>query len=294
MTSNETLTIKPILKRIALGVQYDGSYFNGWQSQVDGRTIQDNIEKALSRFIALPSSPKNRVITAGRTDTGVHALGQVVHVDVPVSRLPFAWVRGINSYLPSSIRIMWAQEVPGDFDARFSAQERAYSYLLYVGPIEPPILDKKVGYLMLPPGKELNIDFMKQAAAMLIGEHDFSSFRSSECQSKTPIKTLYQFEIVADLPKIYFFIRGNAFLHHMIRNIIACLLFIGQGKNPPEWILELLEKKNRAFAAPTFSPDGLYLTRVGYPNHFNIPEPNLACGLFPHHDLVSIFNKNYI
>lgn len=261
-------------RRIALGIQYDGSKYEGWQSQSHGNTVQDHLERALRVFIGdVLQDSFVRVNVAGRTDTGVHALGQVVHFDVSIDRPDWSWVRGLNTYLPKDISVHWAKEVPSSFDARFSAQERAYAYHVIGAPYPLPLLNGKVGYLMLPSGKSIDIAAMKLGAKCLIGEHDFSSFRSSECQSKTPVKILYQIDIVQENSGIYFLIRGNAFLHHMVRNLVGSLLMVGLGKKPPEWIHEILEQRNRRLAAPTFSPDGLYLVRVGYPDFFEIPEP---------------------
>lgn len=261
-------------RRIALGIQYDGSKYAGWQSQPQGNTVQDHLERALKVFIGNELQDTIiRVNVAGRTDTGVHALGQVVHFDTSIDRPYWSWVRGLNTYLPKDISVHWAKEVPANFDARFSAQERAYAYHVIGAPFPLPLLEGKVGYLMVPPDKSLDIEAMKKGAQYLIGEHDFSSFRSSECQSKTPIKILYQLEVVQDFSGVYFLIRGNAFLHHMVRNIVGTLLMVGLGKKPPEWVKEILEHRNRQLAAPTFSPDGLYLVRVGYPSRFEIPQP---------------------
>lgn len=261
-------------RRIALGIQYDGSKYAGWQSQPQGNTVQDYLERALKTFIGSELQDTIiRVNVAGRTDTGVHALGQVVHFDIAIERPEWSWVRGLNTYLPKDISVHWAREVPGDFDARFSAQERAYAYRVIGAPFPLPLLEGKVGYFMLPPDKSLDIEAMKRGAQYLIGEHDFSSFRSSECQSKTPIKILYQLDVVQDSSGVYFLIRGNAFLHHMVRNIVGTLLMVGLGKKTPDWVKEILEHRNRQLAAPTFSADGLYLVRVGYPKKFGIPEP---------------------
>lgn len=261
-------------RRIALGIQYDGSRYAGWQSQPQGNTVQDYLERALKTFIGSElQDTVVRVSVAGRTDTGVHALGQVVHFDIAIDRPEWSWVRGLNTYLPKDISVHWAKEVPTDFDARFSAQERAYAYHVIGAPYPLPLLDGKVGYLMVPPDKSLDVEAMESAAKYLIGEHDFSSFRSSECQSKTPIKILYQLDVVQDSSGVYFLIRGNAFLHHMVRNIVGTLLMVGLGKKTPDWVKQILEHRNRQLAAPTFSPDGLYLVRVGYPKKFGIPEP---------------------
>lgn len=269
--------------RIALGLQYDGSFYSGWQSQVNEKTIQDELEKALTSFIGVEGISTNplRVITAGRTDSGVHALGQVVHCDVNVERENWSWVRGVNTFLPDSIVINWAQPVPDEFSARYSAYERTYIYVMHASPCRSPMSNGRAGYLMMPSNRWFDIDSMKQASQCLIGEHDFSSFRSSECQSKTPVKTIYSIDIFSDQPWLYFRITGNAFLHHMVRNLIGSFLQIGTGKHDAQWMEALLNAKDRSLAAPTFSPAGLYLTKVAYPAEFAIPKPWLANSWLP-------------
>jgi tRNA pseudouridine38-40 synthase len=268
--------------RIALGLQYDGSPYAGWQVQHNQNTVQAELEKALNAFIGEEAkSFPVQTITAGRTDTGVHALGQVIHFDTSVAREDFSWVRGVNSFLPSSIVVNWAKEVPDEFSARFSAFERTYIYALHVGPCRSPMVNARAGYVMLPPKQWLDIEGMKKSAECLIGEHDFSSFRSSECQSKTPVKTLYAIEIISEEPWLYFRISGNAFLHHMVRNLIGCFLQIGQGRQRPEWMAQVLAAKDRRIAAPTFMPDGLYLAKVSYPEEFGIPAPWLKNSWLP-------------
>jgi tRNA pseudouridine38-40 synthase len=266
--------------RLALGLQYDGSAFTGWQTQSNGQTVQDHLELALSRFIGESNQPV-KTITAGRTDTGVHALGQVVHFDTEVVRPDLAWVKGVNAFLPPSISVQWVKPVPEHFDARYMAFERSYCYALLTGPTPSPLVHGKAGFLNLPKGKTLDVSAMHEAAQVLVGEHDFSSFRSSECQSKTPIKTLYQVSVIENGPWVYFMFRGNAFLHHMVRNLVGSLLLIGTGKEPVTWMSTLLAAKNRQLAGATFMADGLYLLRVGYPEQFDIPEPNLANGFLP-------------
>ncbi len=271
--------------RIALGLQYDGSPYSGWQSQVNQKTVQDELEKAISAFVgcvALKSKPV-RVITAGRTDTGVHALGQVVHFDVEVERENWSWVRGVNSFLPESIVVNWAQPTSDEFSARYSAFERTYVYALYAGPCRSPMSAGRAGYMMLPADRWFDVEAMQSAAICLIGEHDFSSFRSSECQSKTPIKTLHSIEIVSNEPWLYFKITGNAFLHHMVRNLVGSFIQIGLGKQPAAWMADLLAAKDRSVAAPTFSPAGLYLAQIAYPEEFNIPKPWLENSWLPQH-----------
>ena len=271
------------MMRIALGLQYDGSRFVGWQTQPSQNTVQDKVEQAINAFIGDAQSRTNpiRVTAAGRTDTGVHALGQVVHFDCGVERDPWSWVRGLNSFLPSDIVVNWAQTVDTSFDARFSAFERSYVYALHVGPCRAPTVASRAGYLMLAADKWLDIAAMQMASQCLLGEHDFSSFRSSECQSKTPIKTVYDIQILDQKPWVYIVVRANAFLHHMVRNLVGSLLAIGQGKQPAEWLNQVLEAKSRQSAAPTFSPDGLYLARVGYPLEHHIPGPWLAHSWLP-------------
>lgn len=269
--------------RIALGLQYDGSSYSGWQTQPNGNTIQDDLEKAIAAFIgeqgahALPVS----TITAGRTDSGVHALGQVVHFDTQVERDPFSWVRGINSFLPKEIAINWAKPVSDEFSARFSAFERTYIYALHAGPCRAPLVSSRAGYLLLPPQKWFDVKAMQLAAQCLIGEHDFTSFRSSECQSKTPVKTIYSIDIISQEPWLYFRIRGNAFLHHMVRNLVGSFLQIGVGKQVPEWMGQLLTAKDRRLAAPTFMADGLYLAKIAYPEQFEVPGPWLQNSWLP-------------
>jgi tRNA pseudouridine38-40 synthase len=269
--------------RIALGLQYDGSPYSGWQLQPNQSTIQGELEKAITAFIGESSSKQAPVqtITAGRTDAGVHALGQVVHFDTSVDREMFSWVRGVNSYLPKSIVVNWATTVSEEFSARFSASERTYIYALQAGPCGSPLMNARAGYVMLPPNTWFDVEAMREAATHLIGEHDFSSFRSSECQSKTPVKTMYSIDIISEEPWLYFRIRGNAFLHHMVRNVVGTFLMIGRGKRKSTWMAEVLAAKDRQMAAPTFMPDGLYLTKITYPKEFAIPAPWLKNSWLP-------------
>lgn len=269
--------------RIALGLQYDGSSYSGWQTQPSGNTIQDDLEKAIVAFIGDQGAQAQPIatITAGRTDRGVHALGQVVHFDTQVERDPFSWVRGINSFLPKEIVINWAKPVPDEFSARFSAFERTYIYALHAGPCRAPLANSRAGYFLLPPQKWFDIDAMQSSAQYLIGEHDFTSFRSSECQNKTPVKTIYAIDIISQEPWLYFRIRGNAFLHHMVRNLVGSFLQIGVGKQAPEWMGQLLAARDRRLAAPTFMADGLYLAKIAYPEQFEIPGPWLQNSWLP-------------
>jgi tRNA pseudouridine38-40 synthase len=269
--------------RIALGLQYDGSPYSGWQSQIHQSTIQDQLEKAIAAFVGNEAlrSKTVRVITAGRTDTGVHALGQVVHFDVDIERENWSWVRGVNSFLPESIVVNWAQPVSEEFSARYSAYERTYIYALHAGPCRSPMAASRSGYVMLPADHWFDVDALRVSAECLIGEHDFTSFRSSECQSKTPVKTMYSIEIISDAPWLYFKMKGNAFLHHMVRNLVGSFVQIGVGKQSSKWMAEVLAAKDRRIAAPTFSPAGLYLTQIAYPEEFHIPKPWLENSWLP-------------
>jgi len=250
--------------RVALGVEYDGRPFNGWQSQPDGQTVQDTLQRALSQISGSPIS----IIAAGRTDTGVHALEQVAHFDTRVPRPMTAWVRGANALLPDSIAVRWAQQVPDQFHARFSAHGRSYRYLLLNRSTRPAIQAGKVGWFHAP----LDLKVMQTAAQYLIGEHDFSAFRASQCQAKSPVKHLQQLDISRQGEMFVFEVSANSFLHHMVRNIVGCMVYVGKGKHPPEWMAEVLASCERGFSAPTFSPDGLYLRRVTYDAKWGLPQ----------------------
>ena len=259
--------------RVALGVSYRRQAYNGWQSQPDRRTVQDALEKALSEFAATPI----RTICAGRTDTGVHGLNQVVHFDSPVDREPFSWVRGTNRYLPPDIAVQWSAFPGEDFHARNAARGRRYAYLLLESPVRPAIEAGAVGWIFRP----LDADAMRAAAAHLIGEHDFSSFRSSECQALSPVKTMRGIEISKRGAYWRFEFDASAFLHHMIRNLMGCLIAVGTGTQKPDWLVDVLAAKNRDAAAPTFSPDGLYFVGPYYDAELNLPERTAAMDWLP-------------
>ena len=250
--------------RIALGVSYDGSAYNGWQSQPGGQTIQDHLESALTAF----ATQTIHTLCAGRTDAGVHGLMQVVHFDTEVQRDEFSWVRGTNRFLPPDIAVQWARGVPDTFHARASAQARRYAYVLLESPVRPSLEAGRVGWVFRP----LDVQAMRQAAAHLIGEHDFSSFRASACQALSPIKTLQDLQITRWGAYWRFDFRGNAFLHHMIRNIMGCLLLVGQGLQAPDWVAEVLAARDRDAAAPTFAPDGLYFLGPLYAPDWGLPD----------------------
>lgn len=250
--------------RIALGVEYDGSQYFGWQSQASGHTVQDVLQVALSGI----ANELISVIAAGRTDTGVHALEQVVHFNTNVERPLTAWVRGVNALLPHSIVVLWAHPVQEEFHARFSAQARSYRYLLFNRSVRNALHHGKAGWFHAP----LNVEKMCEAARYLLGEHDFSALRAAECQAKSPIKNLAQLDIQKRGDTIIFNLSANAFLHHMVRNIVGCLVYVGKGKHPPQWMREVLEGKERSLAAPTFAPDGLYLYRVTFDAKWELPQ----------------------
>ena len=260
--------------RIALGISYHGRSYDGWQSQPSGRTVQDQLETALARFLAVPGLS---TLCAGRTDAGVHGLNQVVHFDAPVDRPENAWVRGTNSFLPPDIAVQWARQVPDHFHARASARSRRYAYLLLESPVRPSIDQGQVGWVFRP----LALEPMQAAAGMLVGEHDFSSFRASQCQAHTPVKHMLRIEIVRRGAYWRFEFEATAFLHHMIRNIMGCLIAIGTGNRPPGWMAEVLAARSRDAAAPTFSPDGLYFLGPVYDPVFNLPERTPAFDWLP-------------
>lgn len=249
--------------RLALGLEYDGIPFCGWQSQPTGCGVQDVLEKALQVMAGHPL----RVTAAGRTDTGVHALIQVVHFDTDTERPESAWIRGVNAMLPKSIRVLWAKQVETEFHARFSACARRYQYLLINSPVSPAILNNKAGWFHLP----LDTAMMQQASRFLLGQHDFSAFRASECQAKSPIKQMQRADIRVQGSCIIFEFEADAFLHHQVRNMVGALVYIGKGKYPPDYMTELLEGRDRTQAPPTFSPAGLYLCGIRYDGKWSLP-----------------------
>lgn len=249
--------------RIALGLEYDGAAFCGWQSQPGGCGVQDHLQRALSRLADAPLE----VTAAGRTDAGVHATAQVVHLDSPVPREPASWVRGTNSFLHQGARVLWSCTVSDAFHARYSARSRTYRYLLFNAPVAPAILRGRVGWYH----RHLDDGAMGAAAALLLGEHDFSAFRDSQCQAKTPVRYLMEGRVERSGALVVFTFRANAFLHHMIRNLVGALVWVGAGKQSPQWLAEVLATRDRRAAAPTFAPDGLYLSSVEYDAAWHLP-----------------------
>ena len=252
------------MARIALGIEYDGSAFCGWQTQADGCAVQDAVERALSEIASHPVA----TICAGRTDAGVHALAQVVHFDSDAVRPQSAWLRGVNALLPEAVAVLWAQPVADDFHARYAAAERRYRYLLLDQPVRPALNRNHVGWIH----QTLDVDRMRAAALHLLGEHDFSAFRSAECQARSPVRELRRLDIVRGGDCVVFELAANAFLHHMVRNIVGSLAYVGAGRQPPQWLREVLAGGDRSKAAPTISPAGLYLAGVSYDAKFNLPQ----------------------
>jgi tRNA pseudouridine38-40 synthase len=251
--------------RIALVLEYDGSAHCGWQRQPSGCSVQDALEAALSAI----ACHEVRVVAAGRTDAGVHAIYQAAHFDTSAQRPPDAWVRGVNTLLPGRIAVRWASPVADDFHARYCAKGRRYLYLLSNHAVRPGLLHGRAGWFHRP----LDVDRMRAAAQVLLGEHDFSAFRAAECQAASPVRTLTRLEIVREGDLIVFDLCANAFLQHMVRNIVGCLVYVGKGRYSSEWVQALLEKRDRRLAAPTFDAAGLYLAGVDYDASWNLPTP---------------------
>lgn len=248
--------------RIALVLEYDGSRYHGWQAQPGLRTIQQAVEHALSQVADTPIS----VVCAGRTDTGVHATNQVIHFDCDKERTIRAWIHGANSFLPKDVCIQWGKEIPDDFHARYSAISRRYRYVIYNGSIRPALLRSNVTWQY----KQLDYRLMHEAAQSLLGENDFTSFRSMECQSNTPMRNMHQIQVSRHGELIVIDLTANAFLHHMVRNIAGVLIAVGSGKHPVSWVDDVLKAKDRRLGAETAPSYGLYLVQVNYPQPFHL------------------------
>ncbi len=251
--------------RIAAGIEYDGQAFCGWQRLSHARSVQLELEKALSKVANHPV----QCICAGRTDSGVHAQQQVVHFDTRASRPDEAWVLGGNSHLPKDVSIRWAMAVDDEFHARFKAEARSYRYVILNRPVRPAILAGKVTWVR----KELRHEVMQQAARHLVGEHDFSAFRAAACEASTPVRRVTRIEVSRAKDFVYLDIQANAFLHHMVRNIAGTLISIGHGDQPVDWTKELLQKKDRTQSGVTAPPDGLYFVSAHYPARWQVPPP---------------------
>ena len=225
--------------------------------------MQDVLERALAAIAGEPIT----VTAAGRTDRGVHARAQVAHFDTHAVRPDSAWVRGVNAFLPDSVAVLWARPVDAEFHARYSAIARTYRYRLVNRPVRPALAARHVGWYHAT----LDVAAMRDAAHALVGEHDFSAFRAAECQAKTPVRTVHSLTIEQHADEIELVIRANAFLQHMVRNIVGSLVYVGAGRHPPRWIAEVLASRDRNKAAPTFAPEGLYLERIDYDAKWGLP-----------------------
>ena len=252
------------MQRIALGVEYNGAAFCGWQRQPSQCAVQDALERALTGI----AGEKIVTVCAGRTDAGVHALAQVVHFDTGAQRPESAWVRGTNALLPAGVAVTWARPVADDFHARYAARERCYRYVLLNHPLRPAINFGRVGWFHLP----LDLDPMRTAAQTLVGMHDFNAFRSAACQAKSPVRELRRLDIRRSGDYVVFELAANAFLHHMVRNIVGSLVYVGKGKHGPAWIAAVLASRDRRLAAPTLEAAGLYLERVSYDARWELPQ----------------------
>jgi tRNA pseudouridine38-40 synthase len=249
--------------RIALGLEYDGAAFCGWQTQPGGCGVQDHLQAALAQV----AGHSLEVTAAGRTDAGVHATAQVAHFDTSAEREDTAWVRGTNTALPPAVRVLWSHRMPDDFHARYGARARTYRYLLLNEPVAPAVMRQRVGWYH----RTLELEAMREGAKALEGEQDFSAFRDAQCQAKSPLRNLARATIERRGNLFVFTFRANAFLHHMVRNMVGCLVYVGAGKHTPAWIAELIAARDRRLAAPTFMPDGLYLAGVEYDPAFELP-----------------------
>ncbi len=254
--------------RYALGIEYDGSNYHGWQRQKNVVSVQQKIEKALSKIANEPIE----VICAGRTDTGVNATNQVIHFETEQVRKDVAWTLGVNTNLPKDIAVSWVHQVNDDFHARFSATARRYRYIIYNNPLRSAILSKGISFYHYPLDEKL----MHQAAQHLVGQHDFTSFRTVHCQSHSPVRTLIHCNVSRKGDYVILDVKGNAFLHHMVRNIAGSLMRVGQELQTTAWIKEVLEAKNRCLAGMTAASAGLYFVDVDYPAEFGLPKRPLG------------------
>jgi tRNA pseudouridine38-40 synthase len=261
------------MSRIAVGIEYDGSAYAGWQSQPGVTTIQQLVEKALGVVAAAPVS----LVCAGRTDAGVHAWGQVAHFDTGATRSMRSWVLGANSELPKDLNVSWALPVPAHFHARYSACARIYRYLILNREVRSALLARRATWIHQP----LDAAAMAQAALMLQGEHDFSAFRSSACQAKSPIRRLERLTVERRADCVIIEATANAFLHHMVRNIAGLLIAVGKGEEPPQWAQAVLTSGDRRLGAATAPAAGLYLLAVRYPAAFGLPAAGAPEGCTP-------------
>jgi tRNA pseudouridine38-40 synthase len=253
------------MNRIALGVEYKGTEFHGFQTQPSGvKTVQQALQKALSKV----ADEEITLVCAGRTDAGVHATQQVIHFDTSAVRPEKAWVLGTKPHLPDSVIVRWAKNVSPQFHARFSALNRTYRYLLSDASTASALVAHQVTWS----SRKLNLDWMREGAKYLIGQQDFTSFRATQCQAKSPVRTIHHLHLVRRGDLIILEVQANAFLHHMVRNIVGVLMTVGTGDKPAEWVAEVLAARDRSKGAVTAKPYGLYLVSVDYPEEFNIPQ----------------------
>jgi len=252
------------MPRIAVGVEYDGSALAGWQSQLDQPSVQSHLEQALTQVAGAPV----QVVGAGRTDAGVHSRGQVAHFDTDALRTERGWVLGANTHLPASIALRWAREVPDHFHARYSALSRTYRYCIFNRYRRTALAASRASFVH----RALDIEPMQQAAPLLLGTHDFSAFRAAECQAKSPVRNLYALDLVRQGDFIVVQVRANAFLHHMVRNLVGALMAVGRHEQSPEWVTQVLQGRDRKLNAATAPAAGLYLWTVDYPVGFGMPD----------------------
>lgn len=258
--------------RIGAIIEYDGFAFSGWQRQVDARSVQSVVEDAFSQV----AGERIEVTVAGRTDAGVHASAQVVHFDTGAERSRYSWVRGTVSNLPPDVAVRWADGVDSAFHARYAATGRHYHYVILNRPVRPALLAGRVTHEY----RSLDVMRMQQAAAYLLGTHDFNAFRSAECQAKHAVRELRALDVTRRGEYVVLHAYANAFLHHMVRNLAGVLIAVGAGDRAPEWAREVLESRDRTRGGVTAPPDGLYLTQIEYPSNYNIPVVTTSFGLW--------------
>jgi tRNA pseudouridine38-40 synthase len=252
------------MPRFAAGIEYDGRAYSGWQYQPGLQTVQDVLQGALSRVADAPVE----CVCAGRTDAGVHAIGQVAHFDTEAARSERGFRLGANTYLPGDVSVVWLREVPAHFHARYAATARSYRYVILNRDSRPGLAAGRVTWERRP----LDVGLMHESARCLIGEHDFSAFRAIECQAKSPMRCVESLAVSRDGEWVSISITANAFLHHMVRNIAGLLMSVGQGDSRPERVPAVLAGRDRKANAATAPPDGLYLASVRYPAEFGLPE----------------------
>ncbi len=250
--------------RMALGIEYNGSAYHGWERQQQAITVQSCVEQALSKV----ANQTIEVICAGRTDAKVHAFNQVIHFDTTAERSIRAWVLGGNAYLPTDISIVWGKRVDSEFHARFSALSRSYRYIILNRMTRPAVFKQLMTWYC----HQLDVNRMHKAAQLLLGEHDFTSYRAKACQSKQPIRTIYQLDVTREHDKVIVNITANGFLQHMVRNIVGVLFKIGRSEQAIDWTQDVLSAKDRRCGGITAPPDGLYFTNVAYPEKYQIPQ----------------------